>query len=63
MQDLTLIFLAIAVFIIGLAVFLSRAFKKSIARDKQLDDLNNDPRDGQANATWIGINKSVSSDD
>ncbi len=63
MQNITLIFLAIAVFIIAMAIFLPRIFKKPIERDKQLDDLNSDPRDGQANATWIGINKSVSSDD
>lgn len=56
MDKTVLIFLAIAVMIIAMAVFLPRAFKKSIEADKRHEDPNGDPRDGAGTATWAGIN-------
>ena len=58
MQDPILIFLAIAILIIAMAIFLPRLFRKTIQRDKALEDPNGNPNDGQANATWIGVHKS-----
>ncbi len=55
-----LIFLGVALAILALAFFLSRAFKKTIARDRRnglLNDLNGEPRDASGHATFIGINK------
>ncbi|MGB7285469.1 MAG: hypothetical protein WBC71_00890 [Salaquimonas sp.] len=60
-----LIFLGVALIILALAFFLSRAFKKTIERDKRnanLNDLNGDHRDASGHATWIGINKSSGDD-
>ncbi|MEM9277117.1 MAG: hypothetical protein AAGA76_00935 [Pseudomonadota bacterium] len=56
-MDLILIFLAIAIVIIAMAFLLSRVFRKTIQKDKQLDDPNANRRDGDATATWIGIDK------
>jgi len=52
-----LIFLAIAVAIIALALILPRLFRKSIARDRANEDLNGNQNDGRNTATWIGINR------
>jgi hypothetical protein len=60
-----LIFLGVALGILALAFFLSRAFRKTIDRDKRnsaLNDLNGDPRDASAHASWIGVNKASGDD-
>ena len=65
MDQKILIFLGIALAILALAFFISRAFKKTIERDKrnaQLNDLNGNGRDASGHATWIGISKSSGDD-
>ncbi len=57
MQNPVLIFLAIAIIIVAMAIFLTRIFKKTIQRDKALDDTNGNPDDARGNATWVGIHK------
>ncbi|GEM_PF-3236697 len=60
-----LIFLGVALAILALAFFISKAFKKTINREKRdahLNDLNGDQRDASGHATWIGINKSSGDD-
>ena len=49
-MDPILIFLAIAVFIIAVAVLVSRAFVKP-------GENESDPKDGEALATWIGVDE------
>lgn len=62
-MDMTiLIFLGVALAILVLAFLLSKAFKKTIERDKYLDDLNSDRRDATDHATWMGIHKSGGDD-
>ena len=51
------IFLVIAIFIIVVAVLLTWAFRKTIKHDKQVEDLNGNQQDGDASATWIGIDE------
>ncbi|MEM7216549.1 MAG: hypothetical protein AAF423_13500 [Pseudomonadota bacterium] len=53
--DPIIIFLGIAAAIVALAVLLTRSFRKSIKRDERISDPNGDLRDGNATATWIGI--------
>ena len=63
MDQAILIFLGVALAILALAFFISRAFKKTIARDKaRQTDINGDPRDATGHATWIGINKASGDD-
>lgn len=56
-MDPILIFLAVAILIIAAALFISRIFRKAIKRDALLEDPNASNRDGDAVATWIGIDK------
>ena len=56
-MDPIVLFLAIAVIIIAMAFLLSRAFRKTIKRDEHLEDPNGNPRDGDAIATWSGIDE------
>ena len=58
MENNILIFLAIAITIIALAVLLTKWFSKTIKRDKRNEDINGDQHDASGHATWIGINKS-----
>ena len=65
MDQAILIFLGVALAILALAFFISRAFKKTIAQDRRnarQNDLNGDPRDATGHATWIGINKASGGD-
>jgi len=65
MDHAILIFLGVALAILALAFFISRAFRKTIARDKRnahRNDLNDDHRDASGHATWIGINKASGDD-
>ena len=62
MDQTILIFLGVALAILALALFLSRAFKKTIERDKRHEDLNRDHDDATDHATWIGIGKSGGDD-
>lgn len=56
-MDPILIFLAIAIGIIAVAIFVSWVFRKTIKRDRKLEDPNGNRRDGDATATWIGIDQ------
>ena len=56
-MDPILIFLAIAVIIIAMAFLLTRLFRKTIEKDKDLEDPNANPREGDAIATWSGIDE------
>lgn len=58
MDETILLFLGVALAILVLAFLLSKAFKKTIERDKRIDDLNSDHRDATDHATWIGVRKS-----
>ena len=61
MDQTILIFLGVALAILALAFFLSRAFKKTIARDKRdavENDLNGDHRHASGHAAWVGVQKS-----
>ncbi|MEM8652036.1 MAG: hypothetical protein AAGF54_15985 [Pseudomonadota bacterium] len=55
MENPVLIFLAIAVFIIVMAFFLSWAFRKTIRRDRKNLDPNARHDDGTGVGTHIGI--------
>jgi hypothetical protein len=54
-MDPILVFMAVAIIIIVAAILISRGFRKTIQHDKQLDDPNGNRHDGDATATWIGI--------
>ncbi|MEM9332434.1 MAG: hypothetical protein AAGA53_13980 [Pseudomonadota bacterium] len=54
-MDPILLFLAIAIGIVAMAFLLSWSFRKTIKRDKRFDDPNGNNRDGDAIATWTGI--------
>lgn len=62
-----LLFIGVALGILALAFFLSKAFNKSIKREKHQYDLNRDEGDGTSDgsghtgghATWIAIDKTT----
>jgi len=61
-----LLFIGVALGILALAFFLTKAFKKSIKHEKHQYDLNGDGKDGSGHAgghaTWIAIDKSSKDD-
>lgn len=59
-----LLFIGVALGILALAFFLTRAFNKSIKREKHQYDINRDAGDGTAggHATWIAIDKTTKND-
>ncbi len=56
-MDTELIFLAIAAFIVAVAVFMTWLVRRKRPVRNDPHDLNANPRDGDAIATWSGIDE------
>lgn len=62
-KTIILVFLGVALGILALVFFLTKAFKKSLKHEKQNYDLNSDGKDeaggASGHATWIAIDKTT----
>ncbi|MEM7068493.1 MAG: hypothetical protein AAF478_06375 [Pseudomonadota bacterium] len=50
-----IVFIGLAFIIILIAILLTWLLRRTIAKDRRLEDPNGDPRDSDGVATWTGV--------